>query len=120
MESIVANAKNVPNYFLTQRLLSTLDEGIKYHILAMKFVVTQYGKSVVVDLEDPGDCPQPHEKQFYAYLPKRWDDIFTEDQLKAVIPCVLSLVVCGRTTLPNGKLSTHVDIQYVSINIFLL
>ena len=95
--------------------LLSLSLGVKYHIIHTKFVKTKFGESVVVDLEDTGACPQPEDKLFYVYLPKRWCDVFTEDQLKAVKPCVLSLCVTSHTSLANEKVSAQFDIDYVSM-----
>ena len=114
MEGIVANARTVEK-FLPKRDLSSLTLGVKYHIIRMKFVKTKFGESVVVDLEDTGACPQPEDKLFYVYLPKRWCDVFTEEQLKAVKPCVLSLCVTSHTPLANEKVSVQLDIDYVSM-----
>lgn len=113
MDSIIASAKEVVE-FLPQKRLNTLDVNEKYHILGMKFVTTQFGRPVVLEMEERGMCPQTREKQFCVYLPKRWDHVFTEEQMKSVKPCALSLTVTGHTTLANGNISTHVDIGYVS------
>lgn len=80
----------------------------------MKFVNTKFGRSVVVDLEDTGACPQTQENKFYVYLPKRWNDAFTEEQFQTIKPCVLSLCVTSHTTLGNEKVSVQLDIDYVS------
>ena len=114
MEAIVSNAKSVPK-FLPKRDLTSLKLNVKYHVLGMKFVKTKFGESIVVDLEDDGTCPQPEEGRFYVYLPKRWADVFTEEQLKAVKPCVLSLCVTSHVPLPNEKTSVQLDIDYVSM-----
>ena len=107
MEAVVSNAKAVQK-FLPKRELSSLKMNVMYHILQMKFVSTRFVESVVVDLEDDGACPQPEENRFYVYLPKRWTDVFTEDQLKPVKPCVVSLCVTSHVPLPVSY--THLDV----------
>lgn len=113
MESIVSQAKTVKT-FLPRRDLQSLQINCKYHVLNMKFVNTKFGKSVVVDLEESGACPQTQDKIFYVYLPKRWSNAFTEDQLQSIKPCVLSLCVTSHTTMGNDKVSVQLDIDYVS------
>ena len=69
---------------------------------------------MVVDLEETGACPQTQDKKFYVYLPKRWSDFFTEEQMATIQPCVLSLRVTSYTSLGNKKISVQLDIDYVS------
>lgn len=113
MESIVSQAKAVATY-LPRRDLQTLQINCQYHVLSMKIINTKFGKSIVVDLEDTGACPQTQDKKFYVYLPKRWSEAFTEEQLKTVKPCVLSLCVTGHTPMGNEKISVQLNIDYVS------
>ena len=80
----------------------------------MKLVNTKFGNAVVVDLEESGACPQTQDNKFHVFLPKRWSEAFTVDQMKTVKPCVLSLVVTSHTTLANEKVSVQLDIDYVS------
>ena len=77
-------------------------------------MTTKFGQSVVVDLEDTGVCPQTADKKFFVYLPKRWNQAFTEEQIKSVKPCVLSLCVTSHVVLSNDKVSVQLDIDYVS------
>lgn len=113
MDAIVAVAKTVPS-FLPRRELASLELNVGYHILGMRNVTTRFGRSVVVDMEDQGVCPQTPEKRFYVYLPKRWSDLYTEEQLHAVQPCKLTLKVTSHTPLPNEKVSVQLQIDYVS------
>ena len=70
MDAIVANAKSVEK-FLEHRDLSSLQLNARYHILGMRYISTQFGRSVVVDLEETGGvCPQQDdEKNFMSTYP---------------------------------------------------
>lgn len=107
-------AKTVPA-FLPKRELTSLDVNVSYHILAIRGVNTRFGRTIVVDLEDVGACPQTPDKRFFVYLPKRWSDIYTDDQLKKVHPCALALTVTAHTPLSNEKISVQLNIDFVSI-----
>ena len=113
MDAIVSLARTVPAMFPKMELTS-LTIGKPYHILAMRLINTRIGCTIVVDLEELGECPQTQDKNFFVYLSKRWSDVYTEDQLKSVQPCKLSLRVTGHTPLANEKTSVQLTIEHVS------
>lgn len=113
MDAIVSLAKRVPS-FLPRRELASLDLNVEYHILNIRKITTRFGPSVVVDLEERGTCPQTTDKTFFVYLPKRWAEIYTTEQLEKVEPCKLSLTVLSHTVLSNERVSVQLSIAYVS------
>lgn len=64
----------------------------------MNMVNTLFEQSILVDLEDVDNCPQTLDMKCFVYLPKRWAEIFTEEQPRAVQSCELSLKVTGHTS----------------------
>ena len=60
----------------------------RYPIVNMVHVDTRYGKSVLVTLEDG-------EHRYRVYLPKRYADVFTDEELRHINPNDLHLVFRG-------------------------
>lgn len=113
MDSIVRTTQAVPA-LLPRKELASLPVGESYHIQAMRLVDTRFGASIVVELDEPGVCPQTVDKKLFIYLPKRWSEVFTAEQLKSVVPCKLTLKVTGHLPLANNKISVQLQIIHVS------
>ena len=64
------------------------DRNKQYPIVNMVHVDTRYGKSVLVTLEDG-------EYRYRIYLPKRYSDVFTDEELRHINPSDLHLVFRG-------------------------
>jgi hypothetical protein len=121
MDTVVNNAKLVAQCnAYPKRALDSLQLNISYHVISMRNVTTRFGKSVVCELEDTGVCPQSDDNCFHVFLPKRWADKFSDDNLEKIERCGLSLVAKGHTKMPNGMVSVNVDFVHVSIYTFIL
>ena len=116
MDAIVSLARSVPAMF-PKRELTSLSIGEPYHILAMRLINTRFGRTIVADLEEFSECSQGQDNIFFIYLPKRWSEVYTEDQLKSIQPCKLSLRVTGHTPLANEKISVQLTIEHVRTKI---
>lgn len=115
-EATVSPSRSVPA-LLPKRELTSLTTDQKYHVVAIKLISTRFGQRKVVDLEHVRDCRQTLYKQFFVYLPKRWAEVFTEEQLRVVQLCKLSLKVTGRTLLQIERVSVQLVLEYVTIKI---
>lgn len=67
---------------------SELTINKQYPIVDLKNVDTRYGKSVLVTLEDDGE-------RYRVYLPKRYADVFADEELRHINPGELLLVFHG-------------------------
>lgn len=109
MDSIVKAAKDASiREFLPTKSLGDLVVGSTYPILTMHNVTTKYGTYVVCDLQDPQDM----DDQFSVFLPKRYEGIYREDQLAALVPGKLGLTVIQHIQLATGNKTYQIDINY--------
>ena len=118
METIVNKGKDVRDNFQQQlcvpvRCVRELELNKHYHIVRMRNIQTKFGNALVCDLEDLGFCPQPTENQFRIFLPKRWAATYTDEQLKEIHSCKLSLTVNRLVQLANS-FTPDITIHYVS------
>ena len=84
MDSLLSVSYTHLDVYKRQEL--TVDK--QYPIVNMLHVNTRYGKSVLVTLED---C----EHRYRVYLPKRYADVFTDEELRHINPSDLHLVFRG-------------------------
>lgn len=108
MDKIIAQSKSVhlPEF---QRI-ADLEVGKPYPILGMRNTTTQFGISVVCDLESgPDDTVS-------IFLPKRYSSVYEDEDLKELTPGLLTLTVKHHIPLLNGKKTFALEIDYMAIS----
>jgi hypothetical protein len=71
---------------------SELILGMKYPIETLQNTDTKYGNSVLATVQDHED----KSRKFRIYLPHRYANVFTDEELRCVTPSTLHLVYRGK------------------------
>ena len=69
-----------------------MERGRKYPIIKIESTPTKYGDTLLATIQDPNDA----EKEYRVFLPKRYSNVFTDDELKAITPKALNLIYRGK------------------------
>ena len=69
-----------------------MERGRRYPILTIQLTSTKYGDFLLTTIEDPDDA----SKQYKVFLPRRYSNLFTTDELQAIQPHTLNLIYKGK------------------------
>ena len=109
MDNIIRVTRSV--FTPLRQRLTDLQLGVAYPILAMWNVPSSYGSSVMCHII-ARDC-RGDENIFSVYLPVRFNGLYSDEDLMAIIPCRLSLTLIRKVRLLNEKETFMVDIDYL-------
>lgn len=84
--------------------LSELQEGEPYPIQCFKFVNTKFGRSLAVEINDG-------EQDQSVFLPKRYSDMYDDDDLDRLMTSQLALIYNGTKLMKNGMECHDVEFQ---------
>lgn len=66
--------------------------GVNYPIESLQNVDTKYGNCVVATVQDYAN----EKLKYWLYLPKRYAGVFTDEELRHIVPYTLDLIYRGK------------------------
>ena len=106
MDAIINKSKNAGLKDFVCKKLGELQIDKSYPIAATSMIKTKFGTSVLCDIQEDG------EDAFSVFLPKRYADVYTEEDIAALEPHVIGLTVKRPIALSNGMTTYELEIDY--------